>query len=84
MSIIIHEKTQYEVRDKQCIGRSCLNIHRVSVRSAIGSSGTRFLGYRDCCARREYYNCPSPIPEFDKKLAATRKRQGMKSQRDNA
>ena len=80
MSIIIHEKTKYEVRDKQCIGRPCLNIHRVSVRSAIGSSGTRFLGYRDCCAHREYYSCPSPIPEFDRKLAAGRRKRGMKNQ----
>ena len=78
-TIIISDKTHYLVRDPNCIGRPCLNIHRISIRGATGASGSRFVGYRDCCARRDYYGCPSPIPEFDKKLAAERKKNGMKN-----
>ena len=72
------DQHRYDVRDQQCIGRECLNLHAVAMRSPT-TSGTRLTGYTHCCARREYHNCPNPVPEFDRKLAAQRRKDGMKT-----
>ena len=73
------DKAKYDVRSKDCIGLPCLKLHAVSIRSAMSSGGSRLAGYRHCCARREYENCPQPIPEFDKALAAQRRKEGYKN-----
>ena len=72
------EKQAYEVRDRNCIGRSCLNLHPIAIRGAT-NSGSRFSGWRYGCARRDYYGCPQPAPDFDRKLAAERRNQGMRN-----
>ena len=70
----------YAVKDSKCIGRPCLNLHPVQVMGAAGSSGLRSTGrYRYCCGRRDYHGCPQPIPEFDKRLAAERRKGGMRA-----
>ena len=69
------DKHRYDVRDRECIGLECLNVHPVSIRGAT-SSGSRFVGYRYCCATRDYRGCPQPIPEFSRELAATRRKEG--------
>ena len=70
----------YDVMDQQCIGRPCLNLHPVQVMGAAGSAGLRFTGrYRYCCGNRDYHGCPQPIPEYDPRLAAQRKLEGMKN-----
>ena len=70
----------YDVKDRDCIGRPCLNLHPVSIRGAT-SSGSRLVGYRNCCARRDYQGCPAPIPPFQKELAQERKQEGYKNAR---
>lgn len=71
----------YEVKDRECIGRPCLNLHRVQVMGAAGAAGLRSTGrYRHCCARRDYHGCPLPIPEFEKGLAAERRRNGLRNE----
>ena len=74
------DPNKYDVKDEQCIGRECLKLHPVSVRAPT-NSGSRLAGYPHCCARREFENCPSPIPEFDRKLAAERRKEGLKNVR---
>ena len=72
------DRHPYAVRDEQCIGRECLNLHAVALRNA-APGGSRTTGYIHCCARREYQNCPIPLPAFDRKLAAERRREGMRN-----
>ena len=71
------DRSRYDVRDRQCIGRECLNVHRVSVRGAT-ASGSRLVGYRDCCARRDYHGCPQPLPSYERAIAAKRRKEGMR------
>lgn len=68
----------YQVRDANCIGRPCLNLHPTAIRGAT-NSGSRFSGWKHTCARRDYYGCPQPIPEFDRKLAAERRKEGYRN-----
>ena len=69
----------YEVRDRECIGRSCLNLHPIQVRGAT-ASGSRFTGrYRHACGRRDHHGCPNPTPDFDPELAKGRRREGMRN-----
>ena len=70
----------YDVKDRECIGRPCLNLHPVSIRGAT-TSGSRFVGYRYCCARRDYHGCPVPIPPFDQALAQERRQEGYRAVR---
>ena len=73
------DKNPYEVLDRECIGRPCLNLHPVQVMGA-SISGLRFTGrYRYCCGRRDYHGCPRPIPEYDARLAAERRKEGMRN-----
>ena len=70
----------YEVADRQCIGRPCLNLHPIQVMGAAGAAGLRFTGrYRHACGLRDHHGCPQPLPEFDSKLAAERRRDGMRN-----
>ena len=70
----------YEVADRQCIGRRCLNLHPIQVMGAAGAAGLRFTGrYRYACGRRDYHGCPQPLPEFDRKIAQERRKGGMKN-----
>lgn len=71
------DKHRYDVRAKECIGMPCLNVHQVSSRAPT-MSGSRLVGYRYCCARRDYDGCPNPLPEYDKALAAERRKEGMR------
>ena len=57
----------YDVKDRDCIGRPHLNLHPVSIRGAT-TSGSRLVGYQHCCSRRNYYSCPNPVPAFEKAL----------------
>lgn len=72
------DKNPYEVRDRHCIGRPCLNLHPTQVRGAT-PSGSRFVGWRYGCARRDYYGCPTPTPNPEPKLAAQRRRDGLRN-----
>ena len=72
------DKELYDVRDRHCIGRSCLNLHPIQIRGAT-SSGSRFVGYRYACGRREYNGCPQPLPQHDRNLAKQRQADGMKN-----
>ena len=73
----------YSVADAQCIGRKCLNLHAVGLRTPT-PSGSRLTGYVNCCARREYHGCPTPVPEFDRQLAGRRRRLGLKNAPDKS
>ena len=72
------DKKTYSVADAQCIGRECLNLHPVGLRAPT-PSGSRLIGYVNCCARREYHGCPTPVPEFNRQLAGRRQRLGLKN-----
>ena len=72
------EKKPYAVRDADCIGRSCLNLHPIAARGAT-NSGSRFAGYYHYeCATRCYRGCPQPTPAPEKELAKQRRKEGMK------
>ena len=71
---------KYDVKDKDCIGRPCLNLHAVSTRGAT-TSGSRLVGYRHCCARRDYHGCPIPVPTFDKEVAKLNRAEGYTNAR---
>lgn len=68
----------YAVKDKDCIGRPCLNLHPTQIRGATGN-GSRATGWRYGCARRDYHGCPLPIPAFDRQLASERRKEGFKN-----
>ena len=72
------DKELYDVRDRHCIGRSCLKLHPIQIRGAT-PSGSRFIGYRHACARRDYDGCPQPIPQYDRTLTKQRQADGMKN-----
>ena len=74
------DPNSYDVKDHDCIGRPCLNLHAVSIRGAT-TSGSRLVGYRHCCARRDYYGCPNPVPPSEKPIARERQKQGYKNTR---
>lgn len=72
------DKNPYDVKDRLCIGRPCLKLHPIQIRGAT-SSGSRFVGYRYGCGTRDYNGCPLPVPNYDRKLAAQRKKEGLKN-----
>ena len=74
------DSNPYDVKDRDCIGRPCLNLHPVSIRGAT-TSGSRFVGYRYCCARRDYQGCPVPIPPSEPELAKERRHEGYRTVR---
>ena len=76
MALVKNEGETYAVRDRDCIGRDCLKIHAVAIRGNT-SHGSRTAGYINCCAQREKFGCPYPVPAHDKTLAASRKQAGM-------
>ena len=83
MSVFIRKKGDkafYDVRDEQCIGRECLRVHMVEHRSVSMNGSSRVVGRVNCCGRREYFGCPHPAPEYDKKLADQRHDGGMRVQ----
>jgi len=76
----VGEKGRYSVRDRECIGRKCLALGRFETRGAVGGGVTRNTGgFTFCCMNRAYHGCPSPLPEFDKKLASERKSKGVRA-----
>jgi len=77
--VVLKNGVSYHVRDGGCIGRSCLNLHPVAIRGTT-AGGTRFTGrWAHECAQRYHHGCPQPIPEYDSKLAAKRRKSGFKS-----
>ena len=81
MTIRIKEDPhEYDVKDRECIGRPCLNLHPIQVMGAAGAAGLRFTGqYHYACGRRDYHGCPAPIPEYQRKLEAERRKEGMRN-----
>lgn len=72
------DKAKYSVKDRECLGRECLALSHYQTRGAT-LGGSRNTGDSSpCCINRAYRGCPTPIPEFDKALAAKRKADGMK------
>jgi hypothetical protein len=80
MSTIKFAGAAYDVRDRECIGRLCLQLGRYQHRGAIGASGSRNTGaVTPCCVFRAYHGCPSAEKfPFDPVLARDRKRAGYK------
>ena len=72
------DKHKYDVRSRECIGLSCLNIHPRQVRGATGSGSRNTGRWVHACTHRDYYGCPRPLPVFDKNLARDRRAEGMK------
>ena len=74
---VVAERRNYDVRDGDCIGRWCLNLHPIDVRGGT-ASGSRYTGRQIYeCAQRAYHGCPLPAPEYEPDLARDR-RQTMK------
>jgi hypothetical protein len=73
----IGEKTKYNFRDKDCIGRKCWSPGTYYHRGAT-SGGSRATG--DCsyqCLNRAYRGCPGELI-IDKDLIKIRKTEGWK------
>lgn len=78
------DKSKYSAKDKDCLGRSCLNLGHFQVRGAT-MSGSRNTGQiSPCCMTRAYHGCPpygddeGNLYQIDKKLLSKRKSEGMK------
>ena len=72
------DRQAYDVKDADCLGRSCLRLHPIQVRGATMSGSRNTGGYHYGCAERNYYGCPQPIPEPDKEIARARRSDGMR------
>lgn len=71
---ITAERRNYDVKDLDCIGRECLNLHRIQVRGAT-NSGSAFTGrFTYECGRRAYHGCPKPLPTYSVELSRSRRK----------
>lgn len=71
------DKTRYEVRDRDCLGRQCLAPGLYQHRGAT-CGGSRATGSETaCCLERAYRGCPAHCP-IDPILAKARRDEGWK------
>ena len=72
------DRKKYDVRDKDCLGRTCLRLYPIDIRGAT-SYGSRSTGRKAYeCSCRYHFGCPRVLPEFDKNLARERRKEGMR------
>jgi hypothetical protein len=71
-------KERYDVLDRDCLGRECLQLGHFQTRGAT-LSGSRNTGdSKPCCMRRAYHGCPTPLPPPTHDLIDQRKAEGLK------
>ena len=78
MSTIKYEGEKYDVRDRLCIGRPCLQLGLYQHRGATMLGGRNIRARIACCLHRAYHGCPDQNFEYDAAMARQRKDEGCK------